>query len=61
MLGFGLITNFECPDQAVPHVGFYATRDIQPEEELTYLRTDTEDKESVINCRCGHSKCAGKI
>ena len=48
-------------DKKIPHVGFYATRDIEPYEELTYLRIDKEDKNSTINCHCGHPDCSGLL
>jgi len=44
-------------DPFVPHVGFYAKRDIQPGEELSYMRTDVEDCSSQLNCACGHPDC----
>ena len=33
-------------DKRIPHVGFYAMRDIEPFEELSYLRKDEEPKRS---------------
>merc|ERR1719424_2685986 len=40
-------------DPKVPHVGFFATRDIEPMEELQYLRNDVApSKKSTRNCNC---------
>ena len=44
-------------DEEVPHVGFFAKRDIQPNEELTYIR-DSSDKKAPLNCGCGLPDCA---
>jgi len=49
-------------DQAVPHVGFYATCDIQPGEELTYLRTDKPAaRDGHLRCMCGNEDCAHRL
>ena len=42
----------------VPHVGFFATRNIEPLEELTYLRTDEGPKRtSERNCTASPGTC----
>ena len=47
-------------DSRVPHVGFFATRDIEALEELCYLRTDEQPKStSTRNCNCCRSGCSG--
>lgn len=49
-------------DAKVPHVGFYATRDIQPMEELSYMRLDEmAGRNAVRNCYCGHQECCGRL
>lgn len=50
-------------DKAVPHVGFFAKRDIEPGEELTYLRTDEQPKKGASHriCGCKHERCSGFI
>ena len=44
-------------------VGFFATRDIEPGEELTYLRSDIEPSPSNSdrNCNCGQPMCSLRI
>ena len=45
-------------------VGFFATKKIQPGEELSYLRdpnATTRAKYSSIKCMCGAKKCRGFI
>ena len=46
-------------DSRVPHVGFFATRDIEPLEELQYLRQDVAPKKSTRNCNCNGQPCSG--
>ena len=50
-------------DKEVPHVGYFATKDIEPGEELTYLRKDgvqpTRGEHRV--CGCGLDGCTGRI
>jgi len=47
-------------DPKVPHVGFFATKDIEPFEELCYLRTDEQpNKSSTRNCNCQQKDCTG--
>ena len=42
----------------IPHVGFFATKDIEPMEELCYLRTDQQvSRQSGRNCSCGLEGC----
>jgi len=49
-------------DATVQRIGFFATRDINPGEELTYLRKDEEPKQnSGKNCACGQPNCSGRI
>ena len=49
-------------DNKVPHVGFFATRDIEPGEELLYLRTDEEPKAGGTRiCGCQQEGCSGYI
>ncbi len=49
-------------DMHIKHVGFFATRDIQPSEELAYLRLGSPPPKSSIHiCKCGHPQCAGKV
>ena len=48
-------------DHRYPHKGFYAKRDIQPNEELTYMREGTHVKGSQFNCHCGHEECTGML
>ena len=51
-----------CWDKRVPHVGFFATRDIDPNEELLYLRGDTEpDRSGFRICNCRSTGCSGFI
>ena len=47
-------------DNDFPLVVYYAKRDIQPGEELTYRR-DSSDRKSVIGCSCGREGCAGRL
>jgi len=48
-------------DDRVPHVGFYAKREIAPGEELCYMRMDTLESSSHRNCCCGESGCNGRL
>lgn len=50
-------------DPRVPQVGFVATRDIEPGEELTYFRTDEEPKIGTSHQTCGCRKlgCTRRI
>jgi len=53
-------------DAALPHVAFFATRDIEEGEELTYCRRVEPDffgKEAAARqqCLCGSSNCRGWI
>ena len=51
-----------CWDKKVPHVGFFATRDIEPGEELLYLRGDEEpDRRGFRICNCRREGCSGFI
>ena len=44
------------------HVGFFSTRDIEPGEELMYLREDENPNPGTGRiCGCGHRDCAGYI
>ena len=47
-------------DPRLPQIGFYATRDIEPGEELTYLRTDGEPdlRRSHTTCGCRLPGCS---
>ena len=47
-------------DPRLPQIGFYATRDIEPGEELTYLRTDGEPdlRKSHTTCGCRLPGCS---
>ena len=49
-------------DTFMPHVAFFATRDINPGEELCYMRTDraSDLSSSVYACKCGRVGCTGK-
>jgi len=46
-------------DSRVPHVAFVATRDIEPMEELCYLRTDLQPNRRGLNCICRRPACSG--
>ena len=47
-------------DPKVAHIAFFAKREIEPGEELTYLRTDEEpSRTSEFNCSCKHKDCSG--
>jgi hypothetical protein len=50
-------------DRSIPHVGFFATRDIQPGEELSYMRLDegAAKKNEGRICACGHPECKGRL
>jgi len=50
-------------DPQVPQVGFVATRDIEPGEELTYLRSDNEPnkRNSWQTCGCKQPGCSERI
>ena len=49
-------------DKSVSHAVYIAKRDIQPGEELTYLRLDKEPPaNSSKNCGCGDPDCSGKL
>ena len=49
-------------DTQVPHACFFAKRDIEPGEELTYLRRDCDPpSNSTKNCACGAPDCSGRL
>ena len=50
-------------DKQLSHVAFVATRDIQPGEELEYMRRDgeTPGKSSTMGCRCGRPDCQKRV
>ena len=50
-------------DVHLPRVGFYAKKDIKPNEELGYRRDPNDRKrDKTIQCRCGAGdKCAGSV
>ena len=49
-------------DPCGAHVGFFSTRDIEPGEELMYLREDGNPNPGTGRiCGCGHRDCAGYI
>jgi hypothetical protein len=47
-------------DPKVPHAAFFATRDIEPGEELSYLRTNCEQKSHRV-CKCQSPNCSGFV
>jgi len=49
-------------DSRVPHVAYFATRDINPGDELCYMRGDgLELSSSDSTCKCGREHCSGKF
>ena len=52
-------------DTRMCHVGFYATRNIEPGEELSYLRLDEEPSKRSSRfervCGCKRPECSGRI
>ena len=49
-------------DARMPHVGFFATRDILPGEELAYYRQDEEAKRSSHEvCHCNLEGCRRRL
>lgn len=49
-------------DKMTCHAVFVAKRNIDPGEELTYLRSDASPVDrSPFNCQCGDPECSGRV